>query len=515
MRLGDFFININKVSKEKCNIFLDRFPILSAFFAGGLLSLSLPPFSLLIAPLISFFILLTLVNRHASFFRIGWAFGASFMVGTLYWFASAVKISGFGWIIQSCAAFLLPSLLGLFYAVAVWGSGIITKTPLARALSLAFFWSTAEWSMGHVLTGLPWGILGYAAPLPLLQYSAVFGIYGVSLIWILCATLAFTNKKNVVLPVWLVTLFAFGVGVWHLTRTDFGETETNIRLIQGSIPQEEKWLTSHFEVFLDRHIALSLLPAERPLHAVIWTEASVPTVVERYPNLLAKIATAAPQNGFLIFGSVREDSPPPLSQQRALYSSVFALSDTGAVVYRYDKAHLVPFGEYLPLRQWVNLPKLTAGLTDYTPGSGPETVTLPGLPPAGILVCYEIIFPGQVKSDQAATRPQWFINVTNDAWFGHSSGPYQHLRIARVRAIEEGVPVVRVANNGISAVIDPLGRIRSRHSKLDLDEIGFIDAAIPRPTPYQTPFSQYGHSFYYGMMLLLGGFVLFARTRRL
>jgi len=148
-------------------------------------------------------------------------------------------------------------------------------------------------------------------------------------------------------------------------------------------------------------------------------------------------------------------------------------ADNDVVAY-YDKAHLVPFGEYIPMRDFLPFKKITAGSIDLSPGIGPHTIALPGLPPFAALICYEAIFPGMTVDE--AERPAWILNVTNDAWYGRSSGPYQHLASARTRSVEEGLPMIRVANSGVSAVIDAAGRVRAR---IDLDTIGYADVALP------------------------------------
>jgi len=181
------------------------------------------------------------------------------------------------------------------------------------------------------------------------------------------------------------------------------------------------------------------------------------------------------------------------------------LDKRGTIIATYDKAHLVPFGEYMPLRNVLPMDVIAPGLGDLSAGPGPRTLTLPGLPPVGPLVCYEAIFPGAVID--RTNRPQWLLNVTNDAWYGVSSGPFQHLAIVRVRAVEEGLPLVRAANNGVSAVIDPYGRIARRidgtvPARLDLDSVGVLDAPLPRalgPTPYE----RYRDEIFFAAALLI------------
>jgi apolipoprotein N-acyltransferase len=196
----------------------------------------------------------------------------------------------------------------------------------------------------------------------------------------------------------------------------------------------------------------------------------------------------------VITGALRTNPlPGPIEN---FWNSIEALNDNGDIVARYDKAHLVPFGEYAPLRSLLPIDKITPGMADLSAGPGPRTIALPGLPRFAPLVCYEAIFPGAIidKSD----RPNWILNVTNDAWYGRSSGPYQHFAIARTRAVEEGLPLIRVANNGISAVVDPMGRVLAR---THLDAIGYVDSALPAALP-PTPYGQAGNWMLLGLLVI-------------
>ncbi|MBV8095190.1 MAG: apolipoprotein N-acyltransferase, partial [Acetobacteraceae bacterium] len=187
-----------------------------------------------------------------------------------------------------------------------------------------------------------------------------------------------------------------------------------------------------------------------------------------------RIAGIAPKSGYVITGVLRANPPPgPVMQ---IWNSTEAVDAKGDIVARYDKAHLVPFGEYIPLRELLPFRKITAGGIDFSAGPGPRTITLPGIPPFSPLICYEAIFPGAVVDEE--NRPAWLLNLTNDAWYGRTAGPFQHLASARTRTVEEGLPMVRVANNGISAVIDSVGRVRTR---IDLDMIGYLDVNLPSP----------------------------------
>jgi apolipoprotein N-acyltransferase len=258
-----------------------------------------------------------------------------------------------------------------------------------------------------------------------------------------------------------------------------------LRLVQGDIAQTLKWQPEQRARWFRRYLELSARPADH-IKAIIWPESATPYPLDREPEARRLIARVVPPGGLLLTGSARFDleSKPPRA-----WNSLFALDDTGRILAVYDKHELVPFGEFLPFRTVLGrlgLEKLTQGSIDFQPGPGRVTLTLPGLPPFSPLICYEAIFPGRVVDPHA--RPDWLLNVTNDAWFGRSSGPYQHLAMARFRAIEEGLPLVRAANTGISVVVDPYGRVQAR---LDLDVTGVLDAALPAPLP-EPPFARLG-----------------------
>jgi apolipoprotein N-acyltransferase len=268
-----------------------------------------------------------------------------------------------------------------------------------------------------------------------------------------------------------------------------------LRLVQPSIPQTLKNdSTAELQNFR-RLLALSASAGADKVTDIIWPEAAAPPLLERFADKWLAMAAVVPQGGLLITGTERVE---PLSGRvQDVWNSLVALDDSGTIVATYDKAHLVPFGEYVPLRGVLPMDKITPGTLDFSSGRGPQTLTLPGLPPVSPLICYEAIFPSAVIDP--TQRPAWLVNVTNDAWYGVTSGPFQHLAIARVRAVEEGLPLVRAANNGVSAVIDPYGRVLAR---LDLDTVGISDAPLPQALP-PTPFERGRDYFFLAISLFL------------
>jgi apolipoprotein N-acyltransferase len=237
----------------------------------------------------------------------------------------------------------------------------------------------------------------------------------------------------------------------------------------------------NFRLLLD----LSSAPATRKLAAVVWPEAATPFLLGRDAYHRGEIAAIASGRGYVITGAVRTNPPPtPVNQ---VWNSIEAVDGNGEIVARYDKAHLVPFGEYMPLREILPLHKITPGSLDYSAGPGSRTIELPGLPPFTPLICYEVIFPGAIVDEH--DRPAWILNVTNDAWYGRTSGPFQHFAIARTRAVEEGLPLVRVANNGVSGIVDETGRVVAR---INLDTVGYADLPLPADTSAPTLYARGG-----------------------
>ncbi len=505
-----------------------------AFVLGALLAGALPPFDLTPLVVIAFPGLLWLDEGSAGPWasaRLGYVFALGFFVAGLYWIAAAlfVDIARFWWALPF-AVLGLPALLACYTAAALGLTGLaalrLRFSPGARICLFAVAWSAAEWARGHFLTGLPWNLVGYAwsggfpGALLMLQSVAWVGIYGLSLVTVLAAALpallgtasllpmARARRAAPALGAALLVLVPAAAGAIRLKALPSGSTATWLRLVQPAIPETLKWDPAAAESNFRRLIELSGAPAEHKLAAVLWPEAATPFLLERDGAHRAAIATLAPRDGprdgYVITGALRANPPPGPPTQ--VWNSIEAIDGAGMIRARYDKAHLVPFGEYMPLSEWLPLKKITPGSIDLSAGPGPQTIALAGLPAFSPIICYEAIFPGAVVDAHA--RPAWIFNVTNDAWYGRSSGPYQHFAIARTRAIEEGLPLVRIANNGISGVIDPAGRIVAHTG---LDDITYADFALPAPGP-PTLYAAAGDWIFLAMLAL--GLVPALRRRR-
>jgi apolipoprotein N-acyltransferase len=461
--------------------------------------------------LISFSGLVWLFDGSASrrdALALGWWFGFGFFLAGLYWICAAlfVDIAQFWWLVPF-ALLGFPAAFAAFSALAVLAAHEATRRfgllGVARILVLAVAWVAAEWLRGHVLTGFPWNLIGYAwagafpGGLALLQLTAVTGIYGLSLVTVLGAALPARlgdlGRGRYWAPAAAALLIALPAagGAWRLAHASRDVVPgVTLRLVQPSIPQSLKNDRDALAQNFQRLLALSSSRGADKVTDLVWPEAAAPPLLERFPEERQAIAAVVPRGGLLLTGAERAEPATGWPPQH-FWNSVLALDDRGDIVATYDKAHLVPFGEYVPLSRILPIERIAPALGQFTPGPGPRTLTLPGLPPVGPLVCYEVIFPGAVID--SAKRPQWLLNVTNDAWYGRSSGPFQHLAIARVRAVEEGLPLVRAANNGVSAIFDPYGRVGRRSdsasaARLGLDSVGVLDAPLPRalgPTPYE------------------------------
>ncbi len=472
------------------------------FFAAPVLFLTLPAF-------------VWLIDSRADWRSAaidGWFFAFGFFFFNLVWVGEAflVEADKFA-VLLPFAVTLLPAGLALFWAAAAAASRLFWPSRLARVVVLAIALSIAEWLRGHVLTGLPWNVVGYAlaATDELMQGAALVGVYGLTPLTIaifatplvLLADAAKENRDPPYATVALISLaplaILFAYGLWRLSEPAEFVPGVRLRIVQPSVLQREKWMPEHQRRIFDDHLTLTLTDAAgnrddaAGVTHVIWPEAAMPFLPLEHPEALTAIAEALPDGATLITGAIRREltnaagAVLPPSQVKT-FNGLMVFDDAGRPVERYDKIHLVPFGEYLPLEPlWglLGLKKLTHGMGAFAAGPSPRPLLdIPGLPPAIALVCYEALFPGAIV--EGAERPGVMINVTNDGWFGDSTGPRQHLHQTRVRAVEEGTPLIRAANNGISAIVDSRGRVLQR---LDMNVRGVIDGPLPAgagPTPY-------------------------------
>ena len=501
------------------------FRLLVALGLGALAALALAPLYYLPALIVGFSGLAWLLGTAPSTgwaFALGWAFGVgNFLIG-LHWIGHAFLVDAvrFAWLMPFAVA-LLASGLALFCGLATAAAHRLgSSSGLGRVLALVLCWTAAEWLRGNILTGLPWLLLGHvwAVNETGLQAAALLGGHALGVVTMLAATLPVLllsqDRPDRRRAAWLLAAVMLliaglaGYGHWRLPTAAAPEHDgIRLRLVQAGIPQAEKWLPEMRDRNLARYLRLGRSAEGRAPSHLVWPETATSFFLagdDRRRDIIAR--TLAPGQ-LLIPGSPRRTgrSDEPIR----LFNSLFTLGRDGVAVARYDKYHLVPFGEYLPLRgllSVVGLDKLAPGAVDYSAGVGPRLIDLPGLPPFRPLICYEIIFPGEVL---AAGRPGWLLNLTNDAWFGDSFGPYQHLDIARLRAVELGLPLVRAANTGVSAIVDPYGRITAQ---LPLGAAGVIDGGLPLALA-PTVQSRLRGAEFGALLLLLAASVIVLRRR--
>lgn len=472
-----------------------------ALVLGVLAGLALPPlyiFPLLVVGLTG---LVPLIDNHrpvTSAFAMGWWWGVGHFLVGFYWIAELFLIDAprFGWMIS----FIIGGLAGgmaLFIGLAAAATRALRLRGPAKIVAFAGFWVVGEWLRGHVLTGFPWDLAGYTLSFSdaLNQYAALGGIWGLSLLAVavsaMPAVLGESPRRTALAACGaaaLVALLLYLGGTWRLaTAEDVAVPHVLLRLVQPNIAQTLKWKEGVQEQNVALHRQLTIaVPGGENVTAAIWPETAVPYLLERIPMLRQWLGKAVAPGGLLITGALRAE--PTQGNVQREYNSAEVLDHDGNLIASYDKFHLVPLGEYVPLRSvfpFIN--KITPGDVDFTEGPGPRTLQLPGLPPMGPLICYEVIFPGSVVD--RAHRPQWLLNITNDGWFGTSTGPYQHFVAARLRAVEEGLPLVRVANTGISGLIDPYGRVLAQ---IDLGQSGVRDVPLPAALNPPPLFARFG-----------------------
>lgn len=494
---------------------------LAALVAGALSALAMPPFyafPILFLTLPVFVWLMDataadppagVVRRFLRGFATGWLFGFGYFLAGLWWVGNAflVEADKFAWMLPF-AVTILPALLAIFWGVAAGVANLVWREDWPRILLLSALLALAEFLRGTLFTGFPWNALGYAAmPVPLaMQSAAVVGLYGVTVLCLpVFGVLALRPLPGRAPPgtrlylamVLLLVAAHLGYGAWRLNALPQQWREgVTIRIVQPDIDQAEKWSPEmearNFRTLLE--LSAPGLGATSPdggrITHIIWPESSFPFILTERPDALTALARLIPDGTMLIAGALRVEPPGAGSRAGAggtrerVFNSVFTIDGDGTITGAADKVHLVPFGEYLPLQEWaerVGIEQLTHLHGGFEPGIGRPLLDAGAAGRFLALVCYEIIFPGAaITGADAKGRPDFIVNVTNDAWYGITPGPYQHWHQAVLRGVEEGLPVVRAANNGISSITDATGRTVAH---LDLGRRGVVDARLPLPAP--------------------------------
>ena len=517
-----------------------------AFIAGAIGALALAPVHVIPAAFVPMIVSVLLLDglapvKGARFDRtalrqaglIGWFLGFGYFVAGLWWLGAAFLVDAeeFAWALPFGVAGL-PAILGCFTAFGMMLARLLWSTGSTRILALALALGLSEWLRGTLFTGFPWNDFGMmlAGNLVLAQSASLFGLHGLTFlsVFIFASPAVLLDRSTGRKPtalLWglilLVALTAFGAQ--RLAgASDKNVAGVKIRIMQPNVPQDDRFRIENKDQILDQYLRLSAQPSAQAPNGLsdvthlIWPESAFPFILSRDPDSLARISRALGRV-VLVTGAARAETVnsgafPGEIRKVSYFNSIQVLTGSGAIIDTYDKLHLVPFGEYLPLsglleniglRQFVHIPG------GFEAGIARKLLAVPGLPGVFPLVCYEAIFPESVEPD-LLHKAGVIVNVTNDGWFGPTFGPYQHLAQARLRSIESGLPFLRAANTGISAIIDPYGR---RSDQLAIGVEAVLDAHLPAALsmpliahyPFLSPF-----------LLTLFGFLLlgFLRWRR-
>lgn len=449
------------------------------------MTLTLPPVFALPLIIPAFTILYLLIDAAPTTkraFADGWWWGMGWHITGLYWFCIALLTDPekFAWLIPFCLIGL-NAIIALYAGIACW---LWKKTRIRGLRGIFVFtviWTVVEFARGHLFTGFPWNLAGYifTAHDVLLQMASLVGVYGLTwfavLLGVIPAAFFCCDKRRaqkIVALAYAVLIIGTSWGAWRLAHAPTGDTGIRLRLVQANIEQNLRWDPAYRRQVLDEHIRLTRAPGIENIDVVIWPETAVPYAI-RSGDVIAKLlGNAIGEKAHLVLGGLRVEGN---EQDWRMFNSMLVVNHAGEIVQYYDKVRLVPFGEFIPFRNGLPKTWLTpAGDKDFSAGKRGVTLNIPDEKHALLpLICYEVIFPEMLEG---VAQSSWVLNITNDAWFGNSSGPYQHFEMARMRAVEGGIPLIRVANTGISALVDAYGR---DVSKMGLGDKGVLDVVLP------------------------------------
>ncbi len=520
-------------------IYLKRYPVLKAalliglsVILGAIGAFAMPPtnfWPLIFISLSGIYALYSYNQNAVQAFGIGFFFGIGYFVTGLWWIGNALLVEGneFAWV-WPLSVIGLPTLLSLFT-----GTAFACATIIARPHRLSGFFAftgclaLSEWVRGHIFTGFPWNLFGYSWSdvLSIAQSASIIGAYGLTLLTIFWAAMIgflWTAELKIKTKI-LIALITIATGALCFTygtqRLNNNPTilraETAVHIIQPNIPQADKWKSEFLVSNFEKHIALSTYQSETTLHEIrqakshiiVWPETAIAPVLaesQAAREQISRMLTGYPTKATLLSGALMRKWK---GEEKEFTNSLVRLDHSGKLEALYHKSHLVPFGEYIPFQDLIPI-KPVAQFQGFKRGNGPETFFGEHIPAFSPLICYEIIFPG--KAVEPEMRPEWIVTVTNDAWYGDSAGPHQHFVHAIFRSIEEGVPVIRSANTGISGLTDSYGRVLERSS---LNQDWKKSSLLPHPAEQSTIFSQFAHLPFFLLTLCFIGFsILFRRT---
>jgi apolipoprotein N-acyltransferase len=489
--------------------------------AGAVAALAVPPLFLLPALFLAFPVLVWCLDGAERLpglrrlfgpaFAIGFAFGLGYFTTALHWLGAAFIQEGDVYLLlMPFAIVALAAVLSLFWGLATAVAHLLWSAGALRILTLATFLTLAELARGHLFSGFPFDLLGYAltANDEMAQAASLVGVYGLTfLAALLAATPALiwpADERGLVrrlLPFFIAVAViavqvAFGNhrlgSVEVLPRTDM-----KVRLVQPMITAHADWTLMEPAQVIDRLIGLSesrLTPDDPGLQGIthlVWPESVFPFFLTQYPEALARIARMLPPEMLLLTGAPREPLGPGGLREEGNpgYNSILAIDSDGEIIASYDKSHLVPFGEYLPFADFwgmFGIRQFVPGTNGWAAGSNRRLQRIPGTPPFLALICYEAVFPGAIGEVAAA---EFILNITNDAWFDGSIGPAQHAHHARLRAVETGLPMLRASNTGTTIATDPLGRVTARLAE---QQVALVDVVPAQPLSEPTLFNRLG-----------------------
>lgn len=495
-------------------------PLLLAFLAGVIGSLAMAPVSLWPLMFISFSLFYVLYAQGLSAWGaalLGFFYALGYFVNGLWWIGNALLVEGneFAWV-WPISVIGLPTLLALFTGVAA-GCAFIIAPPRTLRGFIAFVAciALAEFIRGHIFSGFPWNMAGYTwgNTLPMAQIASLIGIYGLSLLTIFWAALGGflfigrpTNieKTSILVIAGVLILGSLIYGMLRLKNnpTAFDDS-VQMQIVQPNIKQSMKWDPSEIVPNFEKHLSLSVrqkTSSDAPVTVILWPETAVPPVMTDNETARDRIeATLKTHEGkaYLLSGILERTEDP--DGRRRYHNSLGIFTADGKMKNVYSKTHLVPLGEFIPFQEWIPI-KPVVEFSGFEPGNGPVNIGFNDVPVFSPLICYEIIFSGDVVDRRAAAQPKWIAAITNDAWYGDSAGPYQHFEHAIFRSIEQGLPVARSANTGISGLTDAYGRVVQ---KTVIYEDAVIISSLPLPSHNATLFSRYGNGLYLAMITLL------------